>query len=163
LQVKVAIPKGPLVGSLFLVFSITWGMAVAKLTNITLAELVRSSMLIAYGRTVQSSPHAAKTGAGMVLFEPSSILKGKSLVRGNRLALCNTPDDIESYNLREIGGSYLVFARKSGDCFLPIHGLRSVVVVEKDQAATGNIKDEPEEQPIVALLGTVRKLADAQR
>ena len=137
---------------------IAWsGAALAKLTNISLAELVEGSTVIAYGRSVtdgKSSP--------LVVFQTETLLKGPREAAQKTLRICNDPADVESYDLSKVSEPYVVFATGGKDCYTPIHGLRSVVQVREGIALTGNISDQPQEQPVTAFIKKVSQLVEHQ-
>ena len=134
------------------------GLAEAKLIAIQLEELVRQSAFIAYGKTVhQYEPGGDST----VLFAPAQILKGAAGI--NRpIRLCNSPRDVESFDLRKVSADYVVFAAPSGPCFRPIYGISSVIQVESQVAKTLSIAGEPESQPLEVFVSKIRLIVKAQ-
>jgi hypothetical protein len=55
-------------------------------------------------------------------------------------------------------GRYLIFATAAARCYKPVHGLISIVVVQDGAARTAAIAEEPDTQPIAALLDRIRRL-----
>ena len=143
------------------------GAIFARLPDVTLAELVMNSDFIAYGANgnvpSKSGKDGVSAGTPTVLFAPTLILKGvHETSRNESIVLCNEPNDVESYDLSSLPLSYFVFATKSGNCFRPILGVRSVVKVANGIAYTVAIADQPERQDYSAFVATVRKLVDAK-
>lgn len=131
-------------------------LALAKLIPIKLIELVQESSLIAYGRSVTEQTRASSGKTAVTWFEPVSILKGKPLASGKRIAICDSSkDDAESFNLTKTSSSYFIFAKQSDQCYDPVRAMFSVVFVKDDIAETGRISGEPETQP---LSGFVKKI-----
>jgi hypothetical protein len=133
-------------------------MPLAKLVNIRLEKLVNDSDLIVYGRTIREATGSVAGGLRTVSFEVTSVLKGASLEGRKRVQICNDPGDIESYDLGEVVGSYVIFTKLSADCFRPVLGLRSVVQIDGHFALTGNIENEPQRQDINSFLTKVKSL-----
>lgn len=137
---------------------LVWSDAsVARLTNITLEELVAGSTLIAYGRTETKDAEASSVG-----FAVTTFLKMPSETAEKKARICNDATEIESYDLSLVTRTYVVFAAAKNDCYAPIHGLRSVVQVRDDIALTGNISGQPAEQPLDNLLSKIRVLVGEQ-
>jgi hypothetical protein len=128
--------------------------AQAKLIDITLGQLVKDSAFIAYG-------HSESTG-NIVVFEPLSRLKGSPTRFSGRLEICNTPQDSESYDLRQIHGNYIFFAVQDDKCLRPVHGISSIIVVENNMARTAAISDQPRLSRLASLLHRVRALVKQQ-
>jgi hypothetical protein len=128
------------------------------LTSIKLEELVAGSTLIAYGRT--ETKDAKQSPA--VEFEVIALLLAPSHATKKTFRICNDVSDVESYDLSRVTRSYVVFAAAKGDCYAPIHGLRSVVQIRDKVALTGNISGEPSEQPLDSLLSKIRSLSERQ-
>jgi hypothetical protein len=128
-----------------------------KLLHIKLAELVDKSQFIAVGRTIRSAAAPSK-----VLFQPKEILRGKML-EGGDIVLCNQPDDVESYDLRELEGLYVVFASFEVRCYRPVHGVSSVIRMTDGVAWTVGIYDQPESQPVQEFLGKVKTYLTARK
>lgn len=131
-----------------------WSAASAKLTNISLDELVSGATLIAHGRVVG----ALKSNSHYIQFQPLSILKGGAIGEGEDLQLCNDPTDVETYDLSSADGNYIIFAIAAQGCYAPLHGVRSVVRIQDGAALTGNIEGQPETQLLSVFL---RKIAAA--
>ena len=135
-----------LIVGVFSICSVTFAM----LPEITLAELVRTSDVVFVGRTAsQTSTHYRVSVA------PSQVIVGAV---GDRVQVCNSPQDVESRDLRTITVDYMLFARRVGDCLHPVHGRYSIVLFKKGIANTAAITGEPERQPVSALVRKVRRL-----
>jgi hypothetical protein len=141
-----------------IVLLVWWNASFARLTNITLEELVTRSTLVAYGRTETKSADDSST----VTFEIATLLMGPSDVARKTVRICNDVTDVESYDLSRITRSYIVFAAAKDNCYAPVHGLRSVVQVREDAALTANISGEPSEQPLNTLLSKIKVLAEVR-
>lgn len=139
-------------------FLVGCGAALARVIDITLKELVQRSSYIAYGRSVISVANGFHEDSKKVRFQPISVLKGKRLADDQKVTICNDPHDVESYDLRVIDQPYVVFARTTDECHLPIQRLRSVVKVDGDTALTRNIADQPETQSLSVFLKKVESL-----
>jgi len=160
-NVAVVLPAFPAVRVAWLLllgFLLQSQVVEAKLTKIKLNELVLGSSLIAYGRSIPTASSAPQGSANTVWLQPISILKGETLVKGKKILLCNTPGDIESYDLRDLKEPYVIFAKQVDDCYLPIHGLRSVIQTKDKTIITWNIDGQPDQQSIAAFLAKVRNL-----
>src|SRR5260370_19951003 len=103
------------------------GAIEAKLTKINLVELAVGSTFVAYGRSIPTPTNDSTGKSSIVWFQPISILRGKNLVGGKRVPLCNTPNDIKSYDLRTLNEPYVVFSKPAVHFYLPVHHLRSVM------------------------------------
>jgi hypothetical protein len=134
-----------------------WGLliqannTVARLPDITLEELVKSSEYIAIGHTIrgQSSSQRAR-------FSSTRMIKGKPTTT---IWVCNSPSDPETQDLSILDGDYLLFAHPGQQCYEPVHGISSVVLFTGDKAVTVAIADQPPSQLISALVEKVQKLS----
>jgi hypothetical protein len=132
----------------------------AKMTIVTLPQLVKKSEIIVYGHF---SPLATKaSNQSVVRFEAESILKGKDLVAAAIIPLCNLRDEYsDEYDLAKLTGVDVLFVSRKGQCYELSHGDRSVVPVYGGGAHTTAIEDQPEEQPLEELFGKIRILVTA--
>jgi hypothetical protein len=126
----------------------------AKVIDITLAELVQKSELVACGRTAKP---AKKRAESTVLFSPITVLKGQQIVRDQKIYLCKMPASSESYDLSTIEEDYIVFASLDGRCYRPVHWISSIIMAKDDLVKTSAIADQPEYQ---ALSDFIQKIQD---
>jgi hypothetical protein len=131
----------------------------AKLIGMTLRELVHSSEFVAYGHTLPDPT----SGPSAVWFHPTEVLTSGSANLGERVLLCNAPQEVESYDLRMLSESYVVFANKDKGCYKPVRGIISVIQVDRGLAKTFNLIGQPPEQEIGKLLAETRTLIKSRQ
>jgi hypothetical protein len=135
------------------------GVSEAKVAYISLDELVQEADLVLYGQTTQHTGTPSKTVAWM---KPLAVLKNKKAVAtGKDVPVCNG-GDTESVDFNAYPGSYVVFVSKEGDCYSPIAGIRSVVLIRDQVALTARIQGQPERQTLDAFLKEIRALVGSQ-
>jgi hypothetical protein len=130
----------------------------AKVTGITLPELVRQSSTIVLGR-VETSDSTRAVGQ-WALFRSSRILKGDDALTGRTIQLCNSRSPVGEYpKLSLLTYDVILFlvAKKTG-CFEFSHATRSVVEVHGDTVMTAALTDQPLEQPRDEFIEKLRKL-----
>jgi hypothetical protein len=74
------------------------------------------------------------------------------------IALCNSRPNEEWPDVSTLTGEVILFALPHGRCLNLSHNYRSVVKVRDGQACTGEIKGEPENQPLDRFLDRLRSL-----
>jgi hypothetical protein len=129
----------------------------AKATVATLSELTKESSVIVLGH-VAGPKEPAETADRSVSFAVSLVLKGGPHVRGDALVLCNSRPNEEWPDMSTLTGEAILFVYPKGACFNLSHNYRSVVRVQDGQASTGEIRGEPEHQPLEKLLQRLRTL-----
>src|SRR5262245_54280094 len=70
--------------------------AFAKVTAVTLAELVQGSSAIVYGHIIAAGGDSPGATA-WVPFEASQVIKGPALLREQALRLCSSPPRMKDY------------------------------------------------------------------
>ena len=127
----------------------------AKMTIVTLSQLVKKSEIIVYGHFNPLASGASNQSPAVIQFEAESILKGKDAVAPGIIPLCNLeyPDE---YDLAKLTGVDIVFISKKGPCYVLSHGDRSVVPVYDGRAHTVAIEDQPEVQLLQEFMGKIR-------
>jgi len=73
------------------------------------------------------------------------------------------PNDVESYDLRELDVPYMVFASRDRSCYRPVHGVSSIVKVTDGTAWTVGIFDQPENQTAEEFLRKVKSHLTASK
>ena len=127
----------------------------AKMTIVTLSQLVKKSEIIVYGHFNPLARGASNQSSAAIQFEAESILKGRDAVALGIIPLCNLeyPDE---YDLARLTGVDILFISKKGQCYVLSHGDRSVVPVYDGRAHTVAIEDQPEVQLLQEFLGKIR-------
>jgi hypothetical protein len=125
----------------------------AKVTVITLSQLVDESDTIVYG----SFKLTSRASAQFVSFIPKSILRGKDLSVNRSMTFCNQSGE-RSPDLAKITGSVVIFATKQLECYGLSYGNRSIVRVKSDRARTAAMDDQPQAQPLNLLLKKISAL-----
>jgi hypothetical protein len=136
---------------------LTSSASYAKATVITLSALTKESSVIVLGRVVVPKENAAAI-AGPVSFEATMVLKGGPSVQVGTIALCNSRPNEEWPDVSTLTGEVILFVLPHGTCFNLSHNYRSVVKVQLGQASTGEIRGEPENQPLDRFLDRLRTL-----
>jgi hypothetical protein len=87
--------------------------AYAKMTMVTLSQLVKKSEIIVYGHFNPLASGASNQSPAVIQFEAESILKGKDVVAVGMIPLCNLeyPDE---YDLAKLTGVDILFISKKG-------------------------------------------------
>jgi hypothetical protein len=138
-----------------LVGLLCFAVAEAKLTIVTLAELVKKSDVVVIGHF---PPHEGPDRGGSAIpFIPEATLKGTPQSK-EAILFCNVHGD-EYPDLSKMEGTRVIFALKTAHCLKLAHGNRSIVYVESGSAKTVLIEDEPEYQPLKEFLEKIRSLA----
>ena len=116
-------------------------LTLARMTDVTLMELVKKSDVIVFGH-VSSTVDSATSAP--VRFEVISVIKGGGTLKaGKILLLCNPHSNSELPDLSKLSGDNVIFLSKATDCFDLSHGYVSVVQVADGRASTYAIKDQP--------------------
>jgi hypothetical protein len=115
-------------------------------------ELVEQASIIAIGQT--TAP--VEADGSVVIFKSTTMLKGE-IGPQHTIRLCNKERGSEWFDLRDIRQTYVVFASRDGDCFAPVHGISSVILIEGRNVRTSSILDQPETQPVQAFVTKIRK------
>jgi hypothetical protein len=133
----------------------------AKMTIVTLSQLVKKSEVIVYGHFNPLVREASNQSPAVIQFEAESIIKGKDAVAVGIIPLCNL-EYSDEYNLAKLTGVDILFVSKKGQCYVLSHGDRSVVPVYDGRAHTTAIEDQPEEQTLEELLVKIQTLLSGQ-
>jgi hypothetical protein len=134
----------------------------AKMTIVTLSELIKKSEIIVYGHFNPLVRGASNQSPAVVLFEVESIFKGTVAVVVGIIPLCNLRDEYsDEYDLAKLTGVDILFVSKKGRCYELSHGDRSVVPVYGGGAHTIAIEDQPDEQPLEEFVGKIRTIVTA--
>ncbi len=134
-------------------------LAGAKIAKVTLGELVRESDIVLYGQTVAGGVAASEGSQSIALMKPIEILKSDvDLAKDAEVPICNSTDT-ESTDFKAHPGKYVVFARKTASCYLPVAGMKAVVLIRGTSALTGFIDGEPESRNVTEFIKRVRRLA----
>ena len=142
-------------GGLFLLTS-----AQAKVTVVTLSQLVDESDTIVYG-SFKSSSRASAQSSSFVQFVPRSILRGKDLSVNGSITFCNSSGETAP-DLSKMNGELVLFATKRLECFGLAHGNKSIVRIKAGRARTGAMDDQPQAQSLSSLLKKIRALVAKQ-
>lgn len=133
---------------------------VAKVSGMTLAEMVKGSPVIVYGETVEVGSSAARNAA-WVAFKALLVVRGPQSLRKQTIELCNSAPRMMDYpDLRKwSGGVGVLFLRQTDQgCFDLVHGHVSVVDVRDNLASTAAIEGQPKWQPLGLFFKKVRGL-----
>lgn len=132
----------------------------ARVTVVTLSQLVDESDTIVYGSfKLTSRPHAQSPS--YVQFTPKSVLRGKDISANGSITFCNSSGE-KAPDLSKMTGTLVIFASKQTECFGLSHGNKSIVRVKAGRARTAAMDDQPEAQPLVSLLKKIRALVAKQ-
>jgi hypothetical protein len=134
-------------------------VATARLLDITLAELVARSDVIVYGVVVnepESKSHA-------VVVVPKAVLKGNIRANEDAFVVCNVVGDSESIDLNSVRRPLVVFAKRTPECLVPVHGITSTIVVRDGIAATAAIVDQPSRQSVADFLEKVKQITSSEQ
>ena len=132
----------------------------AKVTAVTLAELVQKSTAIVYGH-ISDAGDPAPAATGWVPFEASQVIKGSASLHEHAVRLCSSPPptkdypDISKWKGREV---LLFLSPRGADCFELSHSYISVVEAHEGTVSTVQIKDQPKAQPFELLLKEISAL-----
>jgi hypothetical protein len=142
--------------------TVLWGLlylssAHARVTVVTLSQLVDESDTIVYGSFKLTPRAAAAQSESFVSFIPKSILRGQGIAVNEPIALCNTSGE-RVPDLSKMTGTLVIFATKQLECFGLAHGNKSIIRVKAGRARTGAMDDQPEAQPLKTLLNKIRVL-----
>ena len=135
----------------------------AKATVVTLSELTKQSTVIVYGTIAQGSPSSESQTSVWVAFTPTLTIKGTDAIRGGKIELCNTRPNTEWPDLSKMQDNVVLFLSKKDGCFNLSHNYRSVVRVSDARAQTGEIKGQPDDQPLDEFLGRLKSLVSVQK
>jgi hypothetical protein len=131
---------------------VTPEIALGRLIDTTLEEIVSRAPIILHGETRNSST------PGRVPFVVKTVLKSPSPLGMKTVALCNDAQDVEAYDLSKSIGEYIVFVQEDGKCFKPVYGIRSVFAIKDGIANTATLEHQPEHQPVPQFERKIRKL-----
>jgi hypothetical protein len=149
--------------NVLLVYCFVWMFSTAahaKMTVVTLPQLVKQSELIVYGHFSPSAKEVSNQSPAIVQFKVGSFLKGKGSIAAPTLPLCNLPDEYsDEFDLSKLTGHFILFVSRKGPCFELSHGDRSVVAVKDDRAVTIAIENQPDDQLLQGFLEKIRSLA----
>jgi hypothetical protein len=134
----------------------------AKMTIVTLSQLVMKSDVIVLGHFGPPAGVSPTQSSSFVPLQVASILKGGTMVAHGMLEMCNVRENSESPDLSRLTGSFVIFASKKSTCFELSHGDRSIVPTASGRANTVAIEDEPDDQTLTHFLKTVRSLVAKQ-
>lgn len=136
----------------------------AKPASVTLAQLVRQSPVIVFGRLEVEGSSVPTPGSGWVPFKSSQVLKGDMSLSGRDIQLCNSPPPMREYpNLSKLVGEVILFlSAEKGGCFEYSHTTTSVVGVRDGRVETAAIADQPIDLPWNVFLERLRKLTPRQ-
>jgi hypothetical protein len=148
---------------LFICFIGLPSTTVARMTDITLPELIKKSEVIVFGHINPSVPTDPQEASAPVPFEVVATLKGSKLLKpSKKVLLCNPHDNSELPDLSKLTGNIVVFVTRTANCFELSHGYVSVVLLTEGRASTYAIKDQPENQPRKSFLNLVRTIISRQ-
>jgi hypothetical protein len=133
-------------------------VANAKIARVTLDQLVDESDIVVYGKTTTLNDVQHKNDGGVAWLRPITVLFGKIPDGSRGLPICNAVDT-ESLDLKANPGNYVLFVKRSGQCYSPVAGLKAVVPVVGALALTGRIDAEPERMKLKALFERIRARA----
>jgi hypothetical protein len=134
-----------------------------RMTDVTLAELVKESEAIVYGRVDSDTASREQSAANVVRFKILSVLKGQRLVGTDKtVSLCNAHSDSEQPDLSKLKGTAIVFVTRASNCFDLSHGYVSVVQVTDSRASTYAIQGQPDSQLSQSFLKMVRAIVADQ-
>lgn len=128
----------------------------AKVTVVTLSQLVDESDTIVYG-SFEARSKAAAQSPSFVQFIPKSLLRGKDISAGKSITFCNQSGE-RSPDLSRMTGSVVLFANKQLECYALSHGDKSIIRVKAGHARTAAMDDQPQAQPLKVLLKKIATL-----
>jgi hypothetical protein len=132
---------------------------VAKVSSMTLAEMVKKSPIIVYGETLEVDGSSSARNVAWVTFKTLVVVRGSESLAKETIYLCNSPPPMMDYpDLRKwTGGVGVLFlTEKNNGCFELVHSYVSVVDVRDNQASTAAKEDQPISQPLGRFLKKVR-------
>jgi len=132
-------------------------VAVARLLDINLSDLIAQSDVIVYGLVVNGD----EGGNATVVVMPRAVLKGEKPEKHRGFTICNVVGNTESLDLRSVRRPLVIFGKKNQDCLMPVHGISSTIVVYKGLAATASIVDQPDQQAISEFLKRIRRIVSS--
>jgi hypothetical protein len=135
-------------------------VAHAKVTVVTLSQLVDESDTIVYG-SFKLASRASPQSPSFVPFIPKSILRGKDLSAHGSITFCNQSGE-KSPDLSRMTGTVVIFATKQLECFGLAHGNKSIIRVKAARARTAAMDDQPEAQSLASLLKKIHALVAKQ-
>jgi hypothetical protein len=134
---------------------------VAKVSSMSLAEMVKKSPIIVYGETFEADGSSPARNVAWVAFKTLVVVRGPESLAKEVIYLCNSQPPMMDYpDLRKWadGVGVLFLAEKNDGCFQLVHSYVSVVDVRGNQASTAAIADQPISQPLGHFLKKVRSL-----
>jgi hypothetical protein len=136
----------------------------AKVTAVTLAELVQESTAIVYGH-ITDAGDPARGPTDWVPFEASRVIKGPASLHAQTVRLCRSPPPMKDYPDISKWKGYEVFlflSPRGADCFELSHSYVSIVEVHDGKASTVEIEDQPKAQPFERFLKKIDALVSKQ-
>ena len=145
--------------------TVFWGLflltsAHAKVTVVTLSQLVDESDTIVYGSFKLTSRSSAQSPS-YLQFSPKSVVRGKDLSVNGSITFCNLSGE-KTPDLSKMNGTLVIFATKQTECFGLSHGNKSIIRVKAGRARTAAMDDQPQAQPLSSLLKKIRALVAKQ-
>jgi hypothetical protein len=134
---------------------------VAKVSSMSLAEMVKRSPIIVYGETLEVDGSSPPRNVAWVAFKTLVVVRGSESLAKEIIYLCNSPPPMMDYpDLRRWAGGVgvLFLTENNNGCFDLVHSYVSVVDVRDNQATTAAIEDQPIRQPLGRFLKKVRSL-----
>jgi len=134
---------------------------VAKVSSMSLAEMVKKSPIIVYGETLGVDGSSPARNAAWVAFKTLVVVRGSESFAKEKMYLCNSRPPMMDYPdlQRWAGGVGVLFLKeKNNGCFELVHSYVSVVDVRDNQATTAAIEGQPIHQPLGRFFKKVRSL-----
>lgn len=130
-----------------------------KMPHVRLADLVRMADVIALGTPKGFIEPDSSAGRKMRV----ARLRVQSLLKSpetglTELPVCEYPGNHE-YVQFTAGTTYLVFGRRTPQCFEPIYGYRGVAHMKDSSLYLGSIDGEPEWQDVKSVIERIKALA----
>lgn len=130
----------------------------ARLKDVGLKMLVVESDVIVVGMVPRTSSVAK--GSAKVPFDVTLVLKGRNVMEGTQLRLCNARIDSENPDLATQTDVMIVFAKNEAECARPSWGYISTIPIRGGIALSTGLVDQPGRQNAVELLAKIRSLID---
>ena len=137
-------------------------LALTRMTDVHLNELVKQSDVIVFGHVSSAETANIHLPLGTVRFKIKSVLKGREIVHDQKaLLLCNPHSNSELPDLSKTFAEKIVFLTQGKNCYDLSHGYVSLVEVVGGLASTYAITGEPQSQPLTSFVNQVRAIVSS--
>ena len=130
----------------------------ARIRYMALQDLVDQSDLVFYGETVPD-PNSPYVNKWVLWFKVKELVKKPLTLPDGILPVCDQMTYVDTVDVRNHPGAYVVFAKFKGHCYAPVAGYKSLIGVNEDAAYSAPIDGEPDTQLLSAFLEKLRRLS----